>query len=157
MIEAQRFAQILRLHEGREAGAQVHGITRRRRQQLAIAPDAGRSIGDGVAGDPFPDGLEVVGDLERSKTVLADIGGLEVTESPALSTSQPLHRFLLDAWSPPPYPPPRAGEGNKKSPVGGAVMSVTMSSSKLASGGLSTLPGSPVGWQASSGRPLCHS
>ena len=97
MIEAQRFAQILRLHEGREAGAQVHGITRRRREQLAIAPDAGRSIGDRVAGDPFPDGLEVVGDLERSKTVLADIGGLEVTESPALSTSQPLHRFLLDA------------------------------------------------------------
>src|SRR5256885_15119378 len=126
MVEAQSLAEILRLHEGREAGPQVDGIPRRRRQQLAIAPDAGRSIGDGVARNPLPDGIEVIGDLERSETVLADIGGLEVTQPPALSTSQPLHRFLLDAFSPPPCPPPEgegpppalpaSGEGNKKAP-----------------------------------------
>src|SRR5439155_12387983 len=109
MVEAHCLAEILRLNKGREAGAQVDRITRRRRQQLAIAPDAGRSAGDGVTGDPLPDRIEVVGDLERSETVLADIGGLEVTQSPALSTSQPLHRFLLDAYCPHPALPRERG------------------------------------------------
>src|SRR5438874_13782514 len=97
MVEAYCLAEIFRLNKGREAGAQVDRITRGRRQQLAIAPNAGRSAGDGVTGDPLPDRIEVVGDLERSKTVLADIGGLEVSQSAALSTSQAPHRFLLDA------------------------------------------------------------
>src|SRR2546425_8594061 len=120
MIEAQRLAEILRLHEWREAGSQVDGIPRRRRQQLAIAPDAGRSIGNGVARNPLPDGVEVIGDLEGSETVLADVGGLEVTQAPALSTSQPLHRFLLDAYCPHPALP-ASGGGNlpPPSPRGG--------------------------------------
>jgi len=37
-------------------------------------------------------GIEVVGDLERPEAVLADVGGLELPQPPALSTSQ-LHRI----------------------------------------------------------------
>src|SRR2546422_8262877 len=115
MVEAQRLAEILRLHEWREAGAQVDGIPRRRGQQLAVAPDAGRSTGDSVARNALPDGIEVIGDLEGSETVLADVGGLEVTQAPALSTSQPLHRFLLDAYCPT-LPSPASGGGNLPPP-----------------------------------------
>src|SRR5439155_12987965 len=114
MVEAHCLAEILRLNKGREAGAQVDRITRRRRQQLAIAPDAGRPIGDDLPRDPIPDGIEVISDFKGSKTVLADVGRLEVSQSAALSTSQAPHRFLLNALSPPPALPRERGREIKK-------------------------------------------
>src|SRR2546430_15809409 len=102
MIEAQRFAQILRLHEGREAGAQVHGITRRRREQLAIAPDAGRSIGDGVAGEPLPDGPAGVGGPQRGKKILPKKSRGRSTEAPPPPTTPTPLPLLPPAGYPPP-------------------------------------------------------
>src|SRR5438132_1491410 len=132
VVEAQHLPEVARLHQGREARPQVDWLAIRGRQQLAIAPDRVGAPCNRLAADPLPDGGEVVGDLERPETVLADVGGFELPQSSALPTSQLLHRI----------PTRRLVTGNKKSPCGeGPVLpSVTASSFRLSSDGLSTLP-----------------
>src|SRR5207253_125631 len=58
---------------------------------------------------------------------------------------------------PPPCPPPRAGEGNKKAPAerGRLVRDHVIFQTFVWR--TFHLAGNPVGWQASQGRPLCHS
>src|ERR1700694_691053 len=130
MVEAEHLPQVGRFHQRREASPQVDGFAGRGRQQFAIAPDRVRTLRDRLTADPLPDGGEVVGNLERSETVLADVGGLELPQPSALPTSQLLHRI-----------PPRRLITNKEKPLrGGAVSSVTASCFRLSSDGLSTLP-----------------
>src|ERR1700694_1083280 len=111
MVEAEHLPEVGSFHERREAGPQVDGLAVRGRQQLAIAPDSVRSLRDRVVADPLPDGVEVVGHLERSETVLADVGGLELPQSSALPTSQLLHRIPPRRLNLRPPPPPPAGGG----------------------------------------------
>src|SRR6266851_4535600 len=93
MVEAEHLPEVGRFDQRREAGPQVNRLAVRGRQQLAIAPDRGRPLFDRLAADLLPDGRQVVGDLERSETVLADVGGLELPQPSALPTPQLLHRI----------------------------------------------------------------
>src|SRR5438132_2096390 len=132
MVEAQHLPEVGRLHQRREAGPQVDRFPGGGWQQLAIAPDGVGALRDRLAADALPDGGEVVGHLERSEAVLADVGGFEVPQPSAFPTSQLLHRI----------PPRRLVTDNKKAPSGEGpvLLSVTASSFRLSSDGLSTLP-----------------
>src|SRR5712691_6777909 len=109
MIEPELLPEVFRFDQRRETGAQVDRLTVRGRQQLAIPPDSVRSLRDRLAADPLPDGIQVVGDLERSETVLAEVGGCELPQSSALSTPQLLHRIPPRRLIAPTLPSPRGG------------------------------------------------
>ena len=107
MVETEHLAEVGRLDQGREPGPQVDRFAGGGRQQLAIAPDGVGALCNRLAADALAYGGEVVGDLERSEAVLADVGGFEVPQPSALPTSQLLHRI----------PPRRLVTDNKKAPA----------------------------------------
>src|SRR5437868_11597238 len=105
MVEPQGAAQVFGPDQWREAGAQVDRGAGRRREQVSVAPDGRRPRLDRGAGNPTAEGIEIVDDLERAETLLADVGRLELAQPPALSTSQPHPRYLLDVIAPRPALP----------------------------------------------------
>src|SRR5205807_4826241 len=73
LAEAEGAGEALGPHQRGEAGAEVDGAAPVGRQQVGVAPDARRALGDLLPGHRRPDGVVVVGGLERPETPLADV------------------------------------------------------------------------------------
>src|SRR5262249_4447292 len=69
---AQSLAQARGLHQWREAGRQRRIVLFGKRQQLFVSPQVGRTAGNLVFADLLANPRQIVGDLERSKAILAE-------------------------------------------------------------------------------------
>jgi hypothetical protein len=61
------------VHQGRHADVPPHQRRVVQREEIPVAPDAGRAGGDAVAGQDRADGGIVVVDLEGTEAVLANV------------------------------------------------------------------------------------
>src|SRR5262249_18651499 len=62
------------------------------REELGVAPHAGRPPRDGLAGERAAHPLVVVFDLQRAEALLADVHGGLVVDAAALATGEALHQ-----------------------------------------------------------------
>ena len=84
--------------EGREAGAEIDRGVDRDREEVGVTPHVRRTGGDPFAGDRPAEALQVVRDLQRPETELADMKRLCLVGAAALPTAKPkdvAHRILL--------------------------------------------------------------
>ena len=66
------------MHEGGEALPEADDVTLcGHREQIPVAPQGDRARRDPLAGHPLGDDVVVVGDLERTETQFAEMGGGE--------------------------------------------------------------------------------
>src|SRR5207247_3780523 len=80
--------QSLGPHQRGEAGAEVDGAAPVGRQEVGVAPDARRPLGDLLPGHGRADGVVVVGRLERPEAPLADVEGRHLVGASAFPATE---------------------------------------------------------------------
>ena len=75
VVQAQLLAEVPGLQQGGVTRHDVHGVVRLRRQQVVVAPDAQRAVGDALVRDHLGDGHVVIDDLKRAEAEIANVEG----------------------------------------------------------------------------------
>ena len=75
VVEPQLLAEVPGLQQGGVARHDVHWIVRLSGEQILVAPDAQRPVGDALVGNHLGDGHVVVNDLQRAEAEIANVEG----------------------------------------------------------------------------------